>query len=245
MEAVRRNLLELMLKHIGDDVGSRGATPAFTFGDFNNVWVAERFHIQTLLRANLFVDAKDWGSPSKHIKKISHKRNGSRIDLRLANRSGSMLLRAYAVCDGILPNDRSELHIDIDLPIGKLWKYIRVQPNLNYDILHEIQVATSWILAPARNADDEIEDRRKLGFRPYRCKRRLMIFLEAACKCPAKPPSAEGRRAVSREVGVSLFATKRFICHTLVPVRDLPIAGVFRGLVSCQMLMPSLSLMWR
>ena len=129
LEAVRRNLFELMLKHIGDDVGSRGATLAFTFGDFNNVWVAERFHIQTLLRANLFVDAKDWGSPSKHIKKISHKRNGSRIDLRLANRSGSMLLRAYAVCDGILPNDRSELHIDIDLPIGKLWKYIPVQPN--------------------------------------------------------------------------------------------------------------------
>ena len=132
LEAVRRNLLELMLKHIGDVVGSRGATPAFTFGDFNNVWVAERFHIQTLLRANLFVDAKDWGSPSKRIQKTSHKRNGSRIDLRLANRSGSMLLRAYAVCDGILPNDRSELHIDIDLPIGKLWKYIPVQPNLNY-----------------------------------------------------------------------------------------------------------------
>ena len=139
LEAVRRNLLELMLKHIGGDVGSRGATPAFTFGDFNNVWVAERFHIQTLLRANLFVDAKDWGSPSKHIQKNSHKRNESRIDLRLANRSGSMLLRAYAVCDGILPNDRSELHIDIDLPIGKLWKYIPVQPNLNYDILQEIQ----------------------------------------------------------------------------------------------------------
>lgn len=108
-----------------------------------------------------------------------------------------------------------------------------------------IQVATSWILAPARNTDDEIEGRRKLGFRPYRCQRRPMIFLGAACKCPAKPPSAEGRRAVSREVGVSLFATKRFICHTLVPVMDLPIAGVFRGLVSCQMLMPSLSLMWR
>ena len=73
------------------------------------------------------------------MKNTSHKHNGSRIDLRLANRSGSMLLRAYAVCDGILPNDRSELHIDIDLPIGKLWKYIPVQPNLNYDILQEIQ----------------------------------------------------------------------------------------------------------
>ena len=127
----------------------RGATPAFTFGDFNNVWVAERFHIQTLLRANLFVDAKDWGSPSKQMKNISHKHNGSRIDLRLANRSGSMLLRAYAVCDGILPNDRSELHIDIDLPIGKLWKYIPVQPNLNYDILHDL---------PPKNCDPPIVD---------------------------------------------------------------------------------------
>ena len=34
------------------------------------------------------------------------------------------------MCDGIIPKDHSELHIDIDLPIGKQWRYIPVQPNL-------------------------------------------------------------------------------------------------------------------
>ena len=99
-------------------------------GDFNNVWVAERFRIQTLLRTNLFVDAKDWVSPSKQMKNSSYKHDGFRIDLCLANESGSMLLRTYAVCDGIPDNDHSELHIDIDRPISKPWKYIPVQPNL-------------------------------------------------------------------------------------------------------------------
>lgn len=89
-----------MLKHFGDDVASWGATPAFITGDFN-IQVAESLHIQSLLRTKLFVDAKDWGIPAEQIKNTSHKQKGSRIDLCLANQSGSMLLKNYnKVCGG-------------------------------------------------------------------------------------------------------------------------------------------------
>ena len=147
-EADRRKELELMLRHIGDDVASRGATPAFITGDFN-IQVAESLHIQTLLRTNLFVDAKDWGTPSEQIKKTSHKHNGSRIDLCLANQSGSMLLKKYAVRDGSLPKGHSESHIDIDLPIGKQWRYIPVQPNQNHETPYDL---------PPKNSDPPIVD---------------------------------------------------------------------------------------
>lgn len=135
-DADRKKELKSMLKHSGDNVASRGATPAFITGDFN-IQVTESLYIQSLLRTKLFMDAKDWGTPVEQIKHTSHKQNGSRIDLCLANQSGSMLLTNYKVCDGILLKDHSELHIDINLPIGKQWRNIPVQPNVNTNIPYD------------------------------------------------------------------------------------------------------------
>lgn len=129
-EADATKELESVLKHIGDDVASRGATPAFITGDLN-IQVDESLRIQSLRRTKLFVDAKDWGIPAEQIKNTFHKQKGSRIDLCLANQPGSRLLRTCKVCD-------SEMHIDIDLPIGKQWRYIPVQPNLNTNIPYDL-----------------------------------------------------------------------------------------------------------
>ena len=135
-EADRKKLLEDMLQDISHDVTMRGSVPVVIAGDYN-VQIHESRLLEKYLQSQQYFDACQWGTPADKVKNTSHTKNGSRIDLLLANPLCARLILDYKIRPGVLPDDHSEVHVEFNLPISHQVRYVPVQPNLHSPVPYD------------------------------------------------------------------------------------------------------------
>lgn len=126
-EQARKDAAEAMYQDIAQDIVSRGSIPACVAGNFN-LQVQESRLLQKYINTGTWIDAINYGEISEQTKLTSHKNNGSRIDMLFANPSAAELLTNYKVKPGVLPHDHSEVHVQMNMPIGAQCRYLPCQP---------------------------------------------------------------------------------------------------------------------
>ena len=135
-EQVRKDAAEAMYQDIAQDIISRGSIPACVAGDFN-VQIQESRLLQKYINTGTWIDAANYGSTTEQAKLTSHKNNGSRIDMMFANPFAAELITNYRVKPGVLPQDHSEVHVQMSLPVGAQCRYIPCQPNNHNDVPYD------------------------------------------------------------------------------------------------------------
>ena len=127
-EQNRRDELETLLHDVAQDMIARGSIPACIAGDFN-LQVQESNFLQKYINTGFWIDSVSFGSSEEQNKPTSHNKNGSRIDMLMANSLAAEPPFDYQVKPGVLPQDHSEVHVQLHLPIGAQCRYVPCQPN--------------------------------------------------------------------------------------------------------------------
>ena len=135
-EQVRKDAAEAMYQDIAQDIISRGSIPACVAGDFN-VQIQESCLLQKYINTGTWIDAVNHGSTIEQAKLTSLKNNGSRIDMLFAHSFAAELITNYQVKPGVLPQDHSEVHVQMSMPVGAQCRYIPCQPNNHNDVPYD------------------------------------------------------------------------------------------------------------
>ena len=114
-ESDKKDAVNRMLRDLSSEMAGRGGMLIIVTGDFN-IQVDESTVIREMLRSGGWVDAHAFADADSRDKPTCIKRQGSRIDLCLANRAAACLLSSYEVRDGFLDKDHRRVCVTMRLP---------------------------------------------------------------------------------------------------------------------------------